>query len=114
MNAFSAPTGGDRVPNQGRYSLGGDLAIRGIPVEERLGENIALARLELLLNHLVAVLPVDLRGFGQDLAGGEVPGGVADECLLGRQLQVHGGVYLSRGRPTPSGGAGRPRWAPVV
>lgn len=47
MNAFSAPTGGDRVPNQGRYSLGGDLAIRGIAVEERLGENIALARLEL-------------------------------------------------------------------
>jgi hypothetical protein len=47
LNAFSAPTGSDRVPNQGRYSLGGDLAIRGIPVQERLGENLALARLEL-------------------------------------------------------------------
>ena len=47
LNAFSAPTGSDRVPNQGKYSLGGDLAIRGIPVEERLGENIALARFEL-------------------------------------------------------------------
>jgi hypothetical protein len=47
MNAFSTPTGSDHVPNQGRYSLGGDLAIRGIPVRERLGENIVLGRLEL-------------------------------------------------------------------
>ena len=47
MTAFSTPTGGDHVPNQGRYSLGGDLAIRGIAVEERLGENLALARVEL-------------------------------------------------------------------
>ncbi|MBI3766866.1 MAG: hypothetical protein HY271_00050 [Deltaproteobacteria bacterium] len=47
MNAFSTPTGGDRVPNQGRYSLGGDLAIRGIPVKARLGENLALARFEI-------------------------------------------------------------------
>ncbi len=47
LNAFSAPTGGDRVPNQGRYSLGGDLAIRGIRVDERLGENVVLVRAEL-------------------------------------------------------------------
>ena len=47
LNAFSTPTGGSRVPNQGRYSLGGDLAIRGIPVQARLGENVALARVEL-------------------------------------------------------------------
>jgi len=47
LNAFSSPTGSGRVPNQGRYSLGGDLAIRGIPVKARLGENLALARFEL-------------------------------------------------------------------
>jgi hypothetical protein len=47
LNAFSFPIGGDRVPNQGRYSLGGDLAIRGIPVEARLGENAVLVRAEL-------------------------------------------------------------------
>ena len=47
LNAFSSPIGSDRVPNQGRYSLGGDLAIRGIRVDERLGENLALVRAEL-------------------------------------------------------------------
>ncbi len=47
MNAFSAPTDSSRVPNQGRYSLGGDLGVRAVPVDERLGENIALARFEL-------------------------------------------------------------------
>jgi len=47
LNAFSTPTGSDRVPNQGRYSLGGDLGVRAIPVQARLGENIALARFEL-------------------------------------------------------------------
>lgn len=47
LNAFSAPTGSGRVPNQGRYSLGGDLAIRGIPVQARLGENLVLGRFEL-------------------------------------------------------------------
>jgi hypothetical protein len=47
MNAFSATTGDGPVPNQGRYSLGGDLAVRGIAVDERLGENVALARVEL-------------------------------------------------------------------
>jgi hypothetical protein len=47
MTAFSAPIGGDVVPNQGRYSLGGDLAIRGISVERRLGENLVLGRFEL-------------------------------------------------------------------
>ncbi len=47
LTGFSAPVGSDRVPNQGRFSLGGDLAVRAIPVEERLGENIALVRAEL-------------------------------------------------------------------
>ncbi len=47
MNAFSTPTDSSRVPNQGRYSLGGDLAVRAVPVDERLGENVALARFEL-------------------------------------------------------------------
>jgi hypothetical protein len=47
LNAFSTPTDGSRVPTQGRYSLGGDLTIRGIPVQARLGENVALARVEL-------------------------------------------------------------------
>jgi hypothetical protein len=47
MNAFSAPVDSSRVPNQGRYSLGGDLAVRAVPVDERLGENVALARIEL-------------------------------------------------------------------
>lgn len=47
LNAFSTPIDGDRVPNQGRFSLGGDLAIRGIPVDERLGENVVLLRTEL-------------------------------------------------------------------
>ncbi len=46
MNAFSAPID-SRVPNQGRYSLGGDLAVRAVPVDERLGESVALARFEL-------------------------------------------------------------------
>ena len=46
MNAWSAPID-SRVPNQGRYSLGGDLGVRAVPVDERLGENIALARFEL-------------------------------------------------------------------
>jgi len=46
MNAFSAPID-SRVPNQGRYALGGDLGVRAVPVDERLGENIALARFEL-------------------------------------------------------------------
>jgi hemolysin activation/secretion protein len=35
------------VPNQGRYALGGDLGVRAVPVDERLGENVALARFEL-------------------------------------------------------------------
>jgi hypothetical protein len=47
LNAFSTPIGGDRVPNQGRFSLGGDLGVRGIPVDERLGENVMLLRAEL-------------------------------------------------------------------
>ena len=47
MNAFSSPVDSSRVPNQGRYALGGDLAVRAVPVDERLGENIALARIEL-------------------------------------------------------------------
>jgi hypothetical protein len=47
MSAFSAPVDSSRVPNQGRYSLGGDLAVRAVPVDERLGENVALARFEL-------------------------------------------------------------------
>ncbi|TMA79965.1 MAG: hypothetical protein E6J72_09775 [Deltaproteobacteria bacterium] len=47
LNAFSSPTGSDRVPNQGRYSLGGDLGVRAVPVQARLGENLALARFEL-------------------------------------------------------------------
>jgi len=47
VNAFSTPIGSDRVPNQGRYSLGGDLGVRAVPVEARLGENLALARVEL-------------------------------------------------------------------
>jgi hypothetical protein len=47
MNAWSAPVDSSRVPNQGRYSLGGDLAVRAVPVDERLGENVALARVEL-------------------------------------------------------------------
>jgi hypothetical protein len=47
MNAFSAPVDSSRVPNQGRYALGGDLAVRAVPVDERLGENVALARVEL-------------------------------------------------------------------
>lgn len=47
MNAFSSPVDSSRVPNQGRYSLGGDLAVRAVPVDERLGENVALARIEL-------------------------------------------------------------------
>ncbi len=46
MNAFSAPID-SRVPNQGRYALGGDLGVRAVPVDERLGENIMLARFEL-------------------------------------------------------------------
>lgn len=46
MNAWSAPID-SRVPNQGRYSLGGDLGVRAVPVDERLGENIMLARFEL-------------------------------------------------------------------
>ncbi len=46
MNAFSAPID-SRVPNQGRYALGGDLGVRAVPVDERLGENVALARFEL-------------------------------------------------------------------
>ncbi|MCC6764307.1 MAG: hypothetical protein IT293_06560 [Deltaproteobacteria bacterium] len=46
MNAWSAPID-SRVPNQGRYALGGDLGVRAVPVDERLGENIALARFEL-------------------------------------------------------------------
>lgn len=46
MNAWSAPID-SRVPNQGRYALGGDLGVRAVPVDERLGESIALARLEL-------------------------------------------------------------------
>jgi hemolysin activation/secretion protein len=46
MNAFSAPID-SRVPNQARYALGGDLGVRAVPVDERLGEHIALARFEL-------------------------------------------------------------------
>ncbi len=46
MNAFSAPID-SRVPNQGRYALGGDLGVRAVPVDQRLGEDIMLARFEL-------------------------------------------------------------------
>ncbi len=46
MNAWSAPID-SRVPNQGRYALGGDLGVRAVPVDARLGEDIALARFEL-------------------------------------------------------------------
>lgn len=46
-NGFTQSIDGSRVPNQGRYSLGGDHAIRGIGVEDELGRNIFLVRAEL-------------------------------------------------------------------
>jgi hypothetical protein len=45
-NGFGAAIAGSRVPNQGRYSLGGDQAIRGIGVEDELGRHLALLRAE--------------------------------------------------------------------
>jgi hemolysin activation/secretion protein len=46
-NGFSVSIDDSRVPNQGRYSLGGDHAIRGIGVEDELGRHIFLVRAEL-------------------------------------------------------------------
>jgi hypothetical protein len=46
-NGFTQSIDGSRAPNQGRYSLGGDHAIRGIGVEDELGRNIFLVRAEL-------------------------------------------------------------------
>ena len=47
LNAFSTPIDGDRIPLQGQFSLGGNRGVRGIPVDEQLGENIMLVRGEL-------------------------------------------------------------------
>ncbi len=44
LNAFSTPIDGDRIPLQGQFSLGGNRGVRGIPVDEELGENIMLVR----------------------------------------------------------------------
>jgi hypothetical protein len=46
LNGFSSALGNSEVPNQGRYSLGGARAIRGIDVERDLGRNILLLRTE--------------------------------------------------------------------
>jgi len=46
-NGFTPSIDDSRVPNQGRYSLGGDHAIRGIGVEDELGRHIFLVRAEL-------------------------------------------------------------------
>ncbi len=47
FNGFSEPLGSSQVPNQGQYSLGGTLAIRGIPVHKELGRNTLIVRAEL-------------------------------------------------------------------
>ncbi|MGD0948103.1 MAG: BamA/TamA family outer membrane protein [Candidatus Binatia bacterium] len=47
VNGFSEPLGSSLVPNQGLYSLGGSLSIRGIGAEEELGRNIFLIRSEI-------------------------------------------------------------------
>lgn len=47
IDGFSEPFGSSVVPNQGLYSLGGSLSIRGIGAEEELGRNIFLLRAEL-------------------------------------------------------------------
>jgi len=47
LDGFSEPLGSSKVPNQGLYSLGGSLSIRGIGAEEELGRNIFLVRSEL-------------------------------------------------------------------
>jgi len=49
--------------------------------------------------------PVDLLGLGRNLALGEVPGGIADELLIFRQLEVHFGSRFSRKAPQPSQGS---------
>lgn len=46
MNGFTESISGSRVPNQGRYTLGGDRAIRGIGVEDELGRHTVLVRAE--------------------------------------------------------------------
>lgn len=46
IDGFSEPLGRSLVPNQGLYSLGGALSIRGIGAEEELGRNIFLVRSE--------------------------------------------------------------------
>lgn len=47
LDGFSEPLGGSLVPNQGLYSLGGSLSIRGIGAEEQLARNILLLRTEI-------------------------------------------------------------------
>jgi hypothetical protein len=47
LDGFSEPLGGSLVPNQGLYSLGGSLSIRGIGAEEELGRNMFLVRTEI-------------------------------------------------------------------
>jgi hypothetical protein len=47
LNGFSEPLGSSRVPNQGLYSLGGSLSIRGIGAEDTLARNILVVRTEL-------------------------------------------------------------------
>ncbi len=47
LNGFSKPLGSSLVPNQGLYSVGGSLSIRGIGAEEELGRNILLVRTEI-------------------------------------------------------------------
>jgi len=51
MNGFSVTTGGDTIPNQGLFSLGGFRSIRGIGAEDQLGKDIFIVRAE--LRHLL-------------------------------------------------------------
>lgn len=78
MTGFSVSTGRRGVPNQGRFSLGGFRSIRGIGAEEELGQNIALARVELR-----RMLGTRLDWNFEDL-------------FVGRRLQLR--VYLDAGR----------------
>ena len=51
LNGFSASTGGEPIPTQGLFSLGGFRSIRGIGAEEELGEDILILRGE--VRHLL-------------------------------------------------------------
>jgi hypothetical protein len=85
FNGFSEPLGASLVPNQGLFSLGGSLSIRGIGAEEELARNIFLLRAELRQS----VYPeVDLNLF---------------DTLVLRRAQVH--VFVDSGQVANSAGA---------